>query len=90
MGFVVGLSDTQIRILQAVEELQPARQRRGLPIRDIAQQADVSYETVKLHLTRMEACGCLKRRIPPEPSRGRPYSYEVLVNVCDAPPCPMV
>lgn len=81
MVVLVGLSETQVRILQAVERLQPECAPRGLPIREIAREAEVSYETVKLHLARMEACGCLKRRVPPAPSRGRPYRYEVLVDV---------
>jgi DNA-binding MarR family transcriptional regulator len=89
MVIFVGLSETQVRILKAVKRLQPACASRGLPIRAIAREADVSYETVKLHLTRMEACGCLKRRIPPTPSRGRPYRYEVLVDVPDTPAYPL-
>lgn len=85
MVVLVGLSETQVRILQAVERLQPECAPRGLPIREIALEAEVSYETVKLHLTRMEAVGCLRRRVPPAPSRGRPYRYEVLVDVLNTP-----
>ncbi len=80
---LVLLSPTQLQILFAIETLQADRPR-GLPIREIAGEAALSYETVKLHLPRMEATGCLRRSNPPMPSRGRPYCYEVLVDVHSA------
>jgi DNA-binding Lrp family transcriptional regulator len=83
---VVGLSSSQLQILRAIEHLQCDCRMRGLPIRRIAREADLSYETVKLQLPRMEAYGCLRRFTPPAPSRGRPYCYEVLVDVSETAP----
>jgi DNA-binding MarR family transcriptional regulator len=83
---MVLLSNTQLQILVAIETLQTACPTQGLPMRQIASEAALSYETVKLHLPRMEANGCLRRSNPPVPTRGRPYRYEVLVDVNSADP----
>lgn len=80
------LSTTQLRILRSIHRLQQQSDPRGVCYREIADAADVSYNTVRLHVVALQACGALNLRIPRESSRGRPYYYEVLVDVPNSPP----
>lgn len=83
------LSGTQLRILRSIQRLQQQSDPRGVCYREIADAAKVSYNTVRLHVVALQACGALSLQIPREPSRGRPYYYKVLVDVRNPPVCPL-
>lgn len=79
MSVSVSLNLTQLAIMRAIVLLQQQHASNGLTIQEIADFAEISYSSARLHLKRLEKAGCISREIAEKP--GRPYKFEVHVDV---------